>query len=75
MSPSATSRHDRENASSDLACTLTQAITRNDTRLPWTVESQWTVSYDEAKIDLAGPDGLTARITVHVSGTQDLDDD
>lgn len=65
-------RHERENAARDLARDFVRAVTRGDTRLAWVDEGLWTTAGEnEAKFDLIGPDGLTARVTVHVSGGDD----
>lgn len=64
------SRHDRENAARDLARDLSNA-TGGGTRLPWTLDGLWSVSREEAKFDLVGVDGLSARVTIHVSGVDD----
>lgn len=60
-------RHDREHAARDLARDLARAVDRGDTRLAWLVEGSWTTGADEAKLDVTGPAGLMARVTVVVT--------
>ena len=65
--------HQRRNAPRDLARDLANTVEKRHTQLLWIVDGLWTVDHQTAKFDLQGPDGMTARVTVVVSGTEDPD--